>query len=135
MILAQCSRFLILLVLAIVPLLFGGGKIYAQTQARTIRGWLSDEACARSRATTGIYTNTNPECARKCVAEGKKIVLIAPDEKKVLTVVNQDMAKGNVGNEVEVSATIDTKNETVEIKSLKMLEEGRASCSAPRKKM
>jgi len=124
---AHLSRFLILYVLAAIPLT-------GQAQTRTIRGWLSDEACARGRANSGTYTNTNPECARKCVAEGKKIVLIAPDEKRVLTVVNQDVAKSNVGNEVEVSGTIDIKNETVEIKSVKLLEEGHASCSAPRQK-
>ena len=125
---AHFSRFLILFALAAIPLTFG------QEEAQTIQGWLSDEACARSRATSGTYTNTNPECARKCVAEGKKIVLIAPEERKVLAVTNQDMAKSNVGNYVEVKGTIDTKNETVEIKALKMLEEGRAACSAPRKK-
>ena len=128
MIVAHSGRFLILFTLAAIPLTFG------QEEARTIRGWLSDEACARGRATSGTYTNTNPECARKCVAEGKKIVLIAPDEKKVLTVANQDIAKSNVGNYVEVKGTIDTKNETVAIEALKMLEEGRAMCSAPRKK-
>ena len=127
MILARCGRFLILFALAAVP--FTG-----QAQTRTIRGWFSDEACARGRANSGTYTNTNPECARRCVAEGKKIVLIAPDEKKVLTVANQDIAKSNVGNEVEVSGTIDAKSETVEIKSVKLLEVGHATCSAPRKK-
>src|SRR5688572_7747478 len=127
MTLAHCSLFLTLAALAAVPLT-------GQAQTETIRGWLSDEGCARGRAKSGTFTNTNPECARKCVAEGKRIVLIAPDERKVLIVANQDIAKSNVGNEVEVSGTIDVKSETVEIKSVKLLEVGHATCSAPSKK-
>src|SRR4029077_20682503 len=37
-----------------------------------IRGWLSDEACARGRAESGTFTATNPTSAKECVAKGKK---------------------------------------------------------------
>jgi hypothetical protein len=43
-----------------------------------VRGWLSDEGCARGRAESGVFTATNGECAKRCVSEGKKIVLIDP---------------------------------------------------------
>jgi hypothetical protein len=36
-----------------------------------IRGWLSDEGCARGRAESGTFTATNPTCAKECVAKGK----------------------------------------------------------------
>lgn len=101
-------------------------------ESKTLRGWLTDEACARGRAAGGKYTGGNPECARKCVAEGKKIVLALPEEKKLLVVANRETAKSNVGNYVEVTGNVD--GETVQISSLTMLREGVAMCAAPRKK-
>jgi hypothetical protein len=75
-------------------------------QGSTIQGWISDEQCARGRASSGVYTGTNPECAKQCVAEGAKIVLIVPDQKRVLIVANQAAAKGNVGDYVEVTGEV-----------------------------
>ena len=42
--------------------------------AETINGWVSDAECATGRAKDGIFTGTNPDCAKRCVGEGKKIV-------------------------------------------------------------
>lgn len=96
-----------------------------------IRGWLSDEDCARGRASSGMYTATNPDCAKRCVANGKKIVLIVPDEKAVLNIANQQAAKSNVGNYVEISGTWDSQ--VLRISSIKLLSQGRAMCSLPQR--
>jgi hypothetical protein len=80
-------------VLAVILLAF------AQTPApktETIRGWLSDEHCAGSKARDGIYAATNPERAKECVAKGYKIVLIDPKQKRILLVSDQDMARQNL---------------------------------------
>jgi hypothetical protein len=106
----------------------------AHAETRTLRGWLSDEACARSRANSGVFANTNPECARKCVAEGKKIVLIDPEHKAVLDIDNQDAAREQVGNLVEVSATPDASGKTLHLSSVKFLEAGVVACDRPKPK-
>src|SRR5689334_2174251 len=73
----------------------------ANTSAKIVRGWLADEGCARGRANSGVYSGTNPDCAKKCVAKGSKIVLVAPDDKELFVIENQDIAQKNVGDYVE----------------------------------
>lgn len=99
-----------------------------------LRGWLSDEGCAGGRASDGIYTGTNPDCAKKCVADGKKIVLVDPERKRLLTLANQEAAKDRVGDYVEVSGELDAQAKSLRIESLKLLEKGRAMCDVPAKK-
>jgi hypothetical protein len=107
--------------------LFAGDK-------SVLRGWLSDEACASGRAKSGAYTGTNPDCAKKCVSEGKKIVFVDPDHKRLLSIANQDVAKERVGDYVEISGDLDEQGKTLHIDSLKLLEKGRAMCDVPVKK-
>lgn len=106
----------------------------AKAQGKAVSGWLADAACARGRANGGKFTGGNPDCAKRCVAEGSKIVLALPDEKKLLVVTNPETARGNVGNFVEVKGIMDVESGTIEIRSVKLLEEGRAICAYPRKK-
>lgn len=110
------------------PLMAAG----AGAQSLTMRGWLSDEQCARGRAGSGVYTGTNPDCARQCVEKGAKIVLIVPDRKRVLNIANQAAAKSNIGNYVEVTGEVDPETTALHINSLKMLTEGSAMCDRPR---
>jgi hypothetical protein len=97
-----------------------------------IRGWLSDEGCARGRAESDTFTATNPECARQCVAKGKKIVLIDPERKMIFEIVNQRLAKKNIGDYVRIAGQMDWQARTVRIASLKMLARGTASCDRPK---
>lgn len=103
----------------------------ASAAGNTMRGWLSDEGCARGRVASGIYTGTNPDCARQCVAKGAKIVLIVPVEKRMLVVENNDAARANVGNYVEVVGTVNGQAATIHIDISKLLEVGRAICGIP----
>lgn len=104
------------------------------TQTETLRGWLSDEACAKGRAKDGTYTATNPECAKACVNKGKKIVLVDPEGKRVLVLANQEVGRNNVGDYVEISGRIDKKSQTLYAESLKFLEKGSAMCGVQPKK-
>src|SRR5262245_12713397 len=71
-------------------------------QKAVLRGWISDEGCASGRASSGICTGTNPDCAKKCVRDGKKMVLVDPDHKRLLDISNPHAAMERVGDYVEV---------------------------------
>jgi len=99
--------------------------VLAQTPtspSETIRGWISDEHCAGSKARDGVYAATNPECTKECVAKGYKAVLIDPKGKRVLVITDQDMAKKNLGNYVEVTGRVDARANTIKPESIKFLE-------------
>jgi hypothetical protein len=106
----------------------------AKGQNSLIRGWLSDEGCASGRAKSGVFTGTNPDCAKKCVRTGKRIVLVDSDHKRLLVISNQAPAVENVGDYVEIRGDLDDHAGTLHIDSLKLLEKGRAMCAVPPKK-
>jgi len=113
---------------------------FSETQAQQnaekteLRGWLSDDGCGGGRARGGLYTGTNPICAKKCIREGKKMVLLDAEKKRVLTIANPDAAMENIGDYVEVSGDLNEQAKTLRIDSVKLLEKGRAMCGKPAKK-
>lgn len=106
----------------------------ASAGGTTIKGWISDEGCARGRASGGVFTGTNPECAKKCITSGAKMVLIVPDQRMLLTVSNPDAARANIGDFVEITGSVEAKAKTVHIGNLKLLTKGVAMCGVPAKK-
>jgi len=102
-------------------------------QKKEVRGWLSDEGCAGGRASGGLYTGTNPDCAKRCVRAGKKMVLVDPDHKRLLTIENPDAATERVGDYVEISGDLNEQAKTLRIGSLRLLEKGHAMCHVPKK--
>lgn len=122
------------LALTCLALLFFGVHSELAGGKTVIRGWLSDEGCAGGRASGGLYTGTNPDCAKKCVRDGKKIVLVDPESKRLLVIANQDAAMERVGDYVEVSGEVDDQAKTLRVDSMKLLEKGRAMCGVPVKK-
>jgi len=122
------------LILATIVLSCGVVSGQGSSQPKTVlRGWLSDELCARGRAEDGAYTATDPGCAKECVAAGKKVVLIDPDNKRVLTIENQDATRRNVGDYVEIAGVIDPVTTILHVDSLKFLDKNRAMCGVPAK--
>lgn len=95
--------------------------------ANTYTGWVSDAQCAGSRARSGTFTATNPACARKCVKEGKSVVLVSEELRKVFTIENPDTLKSQVGNKVRVSATA-PKDGSLYIQTVEFVEEGHPEC-------
>ena len=128
--------FVASVVLSFVP----GASLPAGASANTLKGYLSDEQCARGRASGGIFTGTSPYCAKQCVAKGAKIVLILPDEKEVLNIDNQDAAKDHVGDFVEVTGETEAAAKTnggaktFHIDTIKMITQGKTMCGIPKKK-
>jgi hypothetical protein len=107
---------------------------YPQTSAKQtelLRGWLSDEQCAKGRAESGTFTGTNPDCAKRCVSQGRKIVLVDPQGKRVLVLANQDIGKSHIGDYVEITGEVDSRQMTLHADSLKFLEKGVTMCDAP----
>jgi hypothetical protein len=109
-------------------------EVNARGHSSVVRGWLSDEACASGRANGGTYTGTNPDCAKKCVREGKRIVLVDPDHKRLLAILNGDAATERIGDYVEISGDLDEQARTLHVDSLQLLEKGRAMCDVPPKR-
>jgi hypothetical protein len=110
---------------------------YPQTsaeQTEVLRGWLPDEQCAKGRAENGTFTGTNPDCAKRCVSQGRKIVLLDPQGKRVLVLANQDIGKSHIGDYVEITGEVDSREIKVHADSLKFLEKGVTMCDAPAKK-
>jgi hypothetical protein len=126
-----CRLFPLLLIIAGVAFV---PRQSMATGESIVRGWLSDESCASGRASSGRYTGTNPDCAKKCVNEGKKIVLVDPEHQRLLTIANQDAARARVGDYVEINGELDERARSLRIDSMKLLEKGRAMCDAPAKK-
>jgi hypothetical protein len=130
----KASRFFVLLAGAFISTLVLATPPRTNSKTEVLRGWLSDEQCAKGRAEGGTYTATNPSCAKECVAKGKKIVFVDPQGKRVLVISNPDIAKKNVGDEVEITGQVDAQAKTLHAESLKFLEKGSATCAAPAKK-
>jgi len=104
-------------------------------QKVTTTGWFSDESCARSRAKSGTFTPTNPDCAEDCLKKGIKPVLIAEKEKTIYLVNDSALANEHLAEHVQVTGTLDPKTNVLAIESVKDLGDyvGPA-CSRPRKK-
>jgi hypothetical protein len=98
-------------------------------KTRTVRGWLSDEQCAKGRASSGVFTGTNPSCAKECIAKGRKIVLIDPDAKEVVRIENQEAARANIGDYVEIEGSVGSRPKVLHIDSLRLLSVGAAACA------
>ena len=109
----------------ILPILLAN----AIAQPVTLKGFLSDESCARARAEGGLYTGTSAECAKRCVAEGKKIVFIDPKGRRVLHIENQEAVRKDLGEEVEINGTMDSPNRAVHVNSIKFVAHVPAMCS------
>jgi hypothetical protein len=52
--------------------------------------------------------------------------------KEILNIENQEIAKKNIGDYVEVTGKINEQTNTLHIDPLKMLSEGRAVCGLPK---
>jgi len=113
---------LLLLIALLAPVAFAADETYV--------GWVSDSGCALARASSGTYTATNPDCARRCVKEGKKIVLISQERKTVFMIENAEALRSEVGNRVSISATSARKN-SLHVNKLLASEKSNPECGRP----
>jgi len=114
-------NFLAVLVL-LTSNLFAAEEVYV--------GFVSDSGCARARAAAGEFTPTNPDCARKCVKEGKGVVLIDPEKKAVFAIENPELLKSQVGNKVRVYAR-SAGTDLLHVERVVFLEKTNPECERP----
>jgi hypothetical protein len=125
---------LIGLALAAVALaLLVGARTIAQ-KTEVLRGWISDEQCAKLNADDGKYISSSKECILKCMGQGKRLAFVDPVGKRVLLITNPATVKSNVSDYVEIAGAIDSKAGTVQVNSVKFLEKADEMCLAPTRK-
>jgi len=81
--------------------------------AENLTGWVADAMCAKDPAK--VASADHASCAKKCIADGSKPVLVVGD--KVYTVTNPDILVPHAGEKVTVVA--DVKGDAVTVKSVK----------------
>ena len=94
----------------------------------TWTGWFSDLKCASSRAASGTFTATNPECAKNCLKAGAAPAFISEQAKAVFTVKDSPSVVEQLGFHVEVQATVDEAARTITIQKVKQLGYDGAAC-------
>jgi hypothetical protein len=128
------KTFSIPILLILMACAWAASQSSSSLENKTIRGWLSDESCANARASAGKFTGTNPDCAKECVAKGKKIVLIDPEAKQVVKIETQDSARDYIGDYVEIKGSLSPRTKILRIDSLRMLSTGVTECERPKLK-
>ena len=102
------------------------------TKNITWTGWFSDSGCASARASSGVFTATNPDCAKKCIEKGEAPVFISEQAKAVFRVKDYPSVVEDLGYHVAVTATVDEAAKTISIKKVERLGYEGASCGRPK---
>ena len=105
----------------------------AETRSVTWTGWFSDQGCASGRATSGVFTPTNPECAKKCIEKGVEPVFIAEEAKAIYKVKDYASVVTDLGWRLEITGAVDESARTISVQSVKRLSAVVLSCGRPKK--
>jgi hypothetical protein len=97
--------------------------------AATTTGWFACDRCAPARLKAAELRPVNRECAQRCLADGAKMLFINEKPKGLLRVLNPAIAKGQEGHYVRVTGSIDSTYGTLNVESIKVLEEYVAYCA------
>jgi len=100
---------------------------------RTMRGWFVDEACTRGRVAQGRIEPDNPECAKRCVKQGSKLMFMSETDKALFEVREPDGQVKNIGYYVEVNGTTDS-GKMLTVSAVKQLAEVGNMCLRPKLK-
>jgi hypothetical protein len=111
--------------------LLGGAKAGEKTVTWT--GWFSDLKCASSRAASGVFTATNPDCARSCIERGAAPVFISEQAKAIFQVKGYPSVIEDLGYHVQVQAAVDESAGTITIRQVERLAFQGAACARTRK--
>jgi hypothetical protein len=99
----------------------------------TWTGWFSDQKCASARASSGLFTATNPDCAKTCIKAGTPAVFISEQEKAVLKVKGYSGIEDDLGYHLEVQGMVNKAGDEIQVISVKRLEYSGAACARPKK--
>ena len=119
-------------------LLMAAAVCFAQAPASkqvTWTGWFADDGCARARLTAPVLTQTNPDCARKCLEKGAAPVFISEQAHAIYRVSDYTGVAGDLGYHLELTGTLDETGKTISVQAVKRISEYQGpSCARPRKK-
>src|SRR5262249_42825942 len=104
--------------LRLIPIpmvLLFGPFAWASSSTITSTGFFADLDCVKGRVATGIYTPSNPECAKKCLEKGSPLVFLDAQAKAMYTVKGYSDAIGDLGYRMEVTGTVDDAAKTLTI--------------------
>jgi Protein of unknown function (DUF5818) len=87
----------------------------AAPKDQTWNGWVSETACGAKGANA-----QHAGCAKKCIANGEKPVLVTDKDQKVLSLENPDSLKEHAGEHVKVSGKM-TADGTLHVDSVQPL--------------
>lgn len=116
-----------------ISLMFASfNSLSAASTVKTWKGWFSDLSCASGRAKSGVFTGTNPECAKKCIESGTAPAFVSEDAKDVFRVQGHLTVKDDLGYYVEVTGDVDMEAKIINVQQVKRLEYQGASCERPK---
>ncbi len=83
-------------------------------KSTTVNGYVTDSQCGLKGASA-----THAACAKKCLGNGAKAVIVTDGDQKILTVDNPDAVTGHEGHHVAVTGTV--TGDSVHINGVKTL--------------
>jgi hypothetical protein len=89
-------------VLTLIALGFFASVAMTQAKAPGMTGYVTDAKCASKGGDL-----SNADCAKKCAEHGEKLVFVSDQDKKMMSVDNQDSLKGHEGQHVMVTGKVD----------------------------
>jgi hypothetical protein len=105
-----------------------------ETEPVTLTGWFSDEGCAKGRVASGQIGPSNPDCAKKCLDQGKRAVFISEQGKEMLLVSGYENVKNDIGYHLEVTGIPDAAAKSILVQSVKRIGDYQGpSCARPKK--
>ena len=102
-------------VLLVIGLYLCSMTVLAAAKDMSWSGWVSDSKCGAKGANA-----EHAACAKKCIGEGEKPVLVTDKDQKVVGIDNPDALAGHEGHHVEVTGKM-TDSGTLHVDKVKML--------------
>ena len=88
-------------VLLVIGLYLCSMTVLAAAKDMSWSGWVSDSKCGAAGAKA-----SHADCAKKCIGEGKKPVLVTDKDQKVVPIDNPDSVMDHLAHHVEVTGTM-----------------------------
>jgi hypothetical protein len=102
-------------VLLVIGLYLCSMTVLAAAKDMSWSGWVSDSKCGAKGANA-----EHAACAKKCIGEGAKPVLVTDKDMKVVAIDNPDSVMAHLAHHVEVTGTMNADG-SIHVDKVKML--------------
>ena len=89
-------------VLLVIGLYLCSMTVLAAAKDMSWDGWISDSKCGAKGANAA-----HEACAKKCIGEGAKPVLVTDKDMKVIAIANPDKVMDHLAHHVQITGTMD----------------------------